>query len=173
MKEILINLKSYYFLIKNLVSYTSYTFTIIGIIVIAYLYCSNTLTTLYRLGKGLAKRDIAVFAENGSYESLRDYLIDSKLFKSTRVYQIHKNSIDKAKKYSVFLVHYSTYQNDLDKVLALKDDSTALIVYAPPSEGRISDADMNKINDKRNAIVVNFRGRLINDILVSLMTTSF
>lgn len=173
MKEILINLKSYCFLIKNLMSYTSYTFTIVGIIVVAYLYCSNTLTTLYRLGRGLAKRDIAVFAENGHYESLRDALVDSKIFKQQRIHQIHKNSIDKAKKYSVFLVHYSAYQNDLDKILSLKDDSTALIVYAPPSEGRISDSDMNKINDKRNAIVVNFRGRLINDILVSLITTSF
>lgn len=148
-------------------------FGFLSVFLIVYLYSSNVLTTLYRLGNGLGKRDIAVFDENGSYESLRDSLVDSKLFKSKRVHQIHKNSIDKARKYSIFLVHYNVYQNDLDKILDLKDDSTALIVYAPQSEGRITDSDMNKINDIRNAIVVNFRGRLINDILISLMITSF
>lgn len=156
-------------LFKNIMAILSF----LSALLIICLYSSNIFTTLYRLGNGLAKRDIAVFDENGSYESLRDSLVDSKLFKSKRIHQIHKNSIDKARKYSIFLVHYSIYQNELDKILALKDDSTALIVYAPQSEGRVSDVDMNKINDKRNAIVVNFRGRLINDILISLMTTSF
>ncbi len=169
MKELFSTIMPYYGLLKNIMATIGFVLTLL----IIYLYSSNVLTILYRLGKGLAKRDIAVFDENGSYESLRDSLVDSKLFKSKRVHQIHKDSIDKARKYSIFLVHYNVYQNEFDKILALKDDATALIVYAPQSEGRISDADMNKINDKRNAIVVNFRGRLINDILISLITTSF
>lgn len=169
MQEIYSTIISYYNLFKNIMAIVGFLSTIL----IVYLCTSNILKTLYRLGRGLAKRNIAIFDAGDSYTSLKAVLIDSKLFKEERIHQIHQDSIDKAKKYSVFLVHYSVYHNKINEILALKDDSTALIVYAPQDEGRINDDDMKKINNKRNTIVVNFRGRLLNDILISLMTTSF
>jgi hypothetical protein len=57
--------------------------------------------------------------------------------------------------------------------LSEKKDGTALLIYAPQEEGFISKEDIAKINQHRNAIVVNFRGRLLNDIMISLITTSY
>ena len=61
----------------------------------------------------------------------------------------------------------------LDDILQKKKDNTPLIIYAPQDKGKIAPEDLKKINQHRNVVVVNFRGRLINDILVSLMTTGF
>ena len=101
-------------------------------------------------------------------------LIDSKIFKGKNILQVNKNDLKKAEKETLFLVHWKDYQDEIDDILAIKKDSTALIVYAPQNEGRIEPADkMEKINYHRNTIVVNFRGRLLSDILISLITTSY
>lgn len=141
--------------------------------IVSFLCLRGVIPALYRLGRGISMRDIAVFAEGDNFIRLKDMLVDSGIFKSKRIHQIHKDSLDKAQGYSVFLVQYSHYRDELDDILNLKSDSTALIVYAPPNEVRIDDVGMNKINNKRNAIIVNMRGRLINDILISLITTSY
>ena len=48
-----------------------------------------------------------------------------------------------------------------------------MIIYAPQSEGFIDESVVNILNLQRNTIIVNLRGRLLNDTLVSMMTTSF
>ena len=70
------------------------------------------------------------------------------------------------------------YQTDptvfgIDNILKIKDDSDALIIYAPQEEGLIDRSILEKINLERNSIVVNFRGRLLNDILTCMITTSY
>jgi len=56
----------------------------------------------------------------------------------------------------------------------MKKDSTPLIVYAPQNEGRIEPQEViDEINQHRNSVIVNFRGRLLNDILTSMITTSY
>ena len=54
-----------------------------------------------------------------------------------------------------------------------KNDSTALIVYAPVEFGDIPQKRMRQIGERRNVTVTNFRGRLLNDIVVSMITTSY
>ena len=101
-------------------------------------------------------------------------LIDSKIFKDKNIIKINKNDIKKAHKANLFLVHWSDYQEAMNEILESKNDSTALVIYAPQSEGRIENQEMlNKINSQRNSIIVNFRGRLLNDILISLITANY
>lgn len=138
-----------------------------------YLVMRGIIPIWYRLGKGLAGRSIAVFADTSEFNSLRDVLVDSKIFRSKNIHQMTVDSINKAEGYTVFLVHWNKYKDKIDDILRLKKDSTALVVYAPQNEGFIEPEKMNLINSHRNSIVVNFRGRLINDILVSLITTVY
>ncbi len=145
-------------------------FMIVGFCYTAFLVIKGVLPVWYRLGIGLSKRQIAVFAKD-EYESLESILTDSKIFSKT--IQIHKNDIRKAEKETIFLVHWKEFQDKIDDIMAIKKDSTPLIIYAPTQEGRIDDENMNKINSHRNSVVVNFRGRLLNDILTSLITTSY
>lgn len=146
---------------------------IAGFLYTTYLVIKGIFPVWYRLGLGLSKRKIAIFAST-EFESLKSMLVDSKIFEGKNVIQINKNDLNKAEKETIFLVHWKDYQEKIDDILALKKDSTALVVYAPQSEGRIEPQEkMDKINSHRNTVVVNFRGRLLNDILTSLITTSY
>ena len=100
-------------------------------------------------------------------------LVDSGLFQKSNVVKILKNNLKTAEKYTLFLVHWKSFESEIEKILGMKDDSTALIVYAPQSEGFIDKAVMEKINQERNSIVVNLRGRLLNDVVVSMITTGY
>jgi len=149
--------------------------TLLMIIIFFYtifLVVKGVLPVWYRLGIGLSKRKIVVFA-SGEFESLKSMLVDSKIFKEKNIVQVNKNDLKKAANKTVFLVHWKDYQDKIDDILRIKKDSTALIVYAPQNEGHIEPKDMMEINSHRNTIVVNFRGRLLNDIMVSLITTGY
>lgn len=142
---------------------------IVGFSYAVFIVSKGVLPVWYRLGMGLKKRNIAVFAEN-EYSSLEKTLKDSKLF--SNVIQVHKNSLRSAENETVFLVYWPEFCANIDEILQIKKDSTTMIVYAP--SGIIIDPEnMNKIAGHRNVSVANFRGRLINDIFVSLMTTSY
>ncbi len=123
-----------------------------------------------RLGFALSKRKIAVFAES-EFNSLKSLIDNSKIF--SEVIQIHKNDLKKAEKETIFLVHWKDYKDKIDDILQIKKDSTALIVYRPSNEKIIDKESSTKINNHRNSIIVNFRGRLLNDIFVSLITTAY
>jgi hypothetical protein len=127
----------------------------------------------YRLGMGLSKRKIAIFSCPDEYRSLKSMLTDSKIFKDNNIMPINKNDLHKAAQESVFLVYWPDYKDKIDEILKIKKDTTALIVYAPQNGEKIDPTTLNKINEHRNSIIVNLRGRLINDVLVSLITTSF
>lgn len=132
----------------------------------------EVLRVLWRLGHGLSKRKIAIFAD-GKYEDLKAMLIDSGLFKEKNIIQINNSSIEKAKDISLLLVHWEPFKDKFDRILGVKSDQDALIVYAPQNEGKIDDKERDMINDRRNAVIVNFRGRLLNDILSSMLTTGY
>lgn len=122
------------------------------------------------MGNGLAKREIAIFTKNP--ESLKSLLLDSKLFKDKNIIIItKKDDFEKADNITLYLVDWSDFSKEIDDILNKKSDKTALIVYAPPKS--IPAKEMTLIGEKRNAIVTNFRGRLLNDIIVSLITVSY
>jgi hypothetical protein len=50
---------------------------------------------------------------------------------------------------------------------------TALIVYSPQGADKIDQASLKKIDNEPNSVIVNFRGRLLNDIFTSVITTSY
>jgi len=138
-----------------------------------YLSLRGILPVLYRLGLALSKRRIAIFAESDDFNNLKNVLVDSKLFKEKNILQIDKESIRKAEGESLLLLHWESFKYSLDNVRKIKKDATALIIYAPTEDGKIDDTAMGKISDHRNIIVVNFRGRLVNDVLVCMMTSSW
>jgi hypothetical protein len=135
-----------------------------------YLVSIGVIPVLIRLGMGLSKRKIAVFAED-EFDSLKSMLVDSGIFKESNVVKIHKNSLKKAEDMTLFLVHWKSFESEIEDILQIKKDPVALVVYAPRSEGQIDLAILEKINNQRNTIVANFRGRLLNDILTSMITT--
>ena len=145
---------------------------IIGILYTAYLIIKGVFPVWYRLGMGLSKRKIAVFAEQ-EFENLKNMLVDSNIFKVKNILKIDKQSIKKAESITLLLVHWKCFETEIDNILKIKKDSDALIIYAPQNEGFIDKNILEIISIERNSIIVNFRGRLLNDILTSMITTSY
>lgn len=156
----------------DVVGYGTTLIVVIALLVGIYRWFTGISPALLRLGKGLAGRKIAIFADADNFTSIRNLLVDSDLFKEKNIAQITKNELKKAGNYSLFLAHWQSIASYLDSILSEKKDATAFLIYAPQEEGSISKGDIAKINQHRNVIVVNFRGRLLNDIIVSLITTS-
>ena len=145
---------------------------IIGVLYTIYLIFKGVLPVWYRLGIGLSKRKIAVFADT-EFDNLKSMLVDSKIFKEKNIIKIDKNTIKKAKSTTLFLLHWQYAESEIDNILNIKDDSDALIIYAPQDEGLISTNILRKVNLERNSLIVNFRGRLLNDILTCMITTCY
>lgn len=136
-----------------------------------YLWVQGILPVLWRLGNGLAKRQLVIFAKADNFSSLRDLLVDSRLFSSRNIGHISSlDDIKKADNYTLFLVYWPDWKEDLKEIVAQKHDATALVIYAP--QGKLTDEQLALLND-RNVMLANFRGRLLNDIVVSMVTTEY
>jgi hypothetical protein len=148
---------------------------IIASLVTAYLCIRGFVPVLIRLGNGLWKRKIAIFANSdASFSSLKDLIKDSKLFNHTNIFRISGvHDLGIAEKASVLLVYWPEWKDDIDKVLNKKKDGTAMVVYAPPSLGPVPPTQMALLETHRNVVLSNFRGRLLNDLVVSMITTGY
>lgn len=138
------------------------------------LWFKGILPVLLRLGNGLAKRKIAVFAKNDNQSSLKKLLLDSKLFNEKNICEItKKEDIGIAEQASLFLVFWHDCKDYIDDIIRKKLDVNALIVYAPRNLGSIPEQQLNELDACRNTAVTNFRGRLLNDIVTAMITTGY
>ncbi len=129
---------------------------------------------LYRLGNGLANRKIAIFAKGDTRSSLKNLLMDSELFREKNICEISGlNDLGKAEVASVYLVYWPDWAHDIDKILGMKPDKCALVVYAPYNADKIPPEQMKTLDGKRHTSVTNFRGRLLNDVVTSMITTPY
>jgi len=127
---------------------------------------------MLRLGVGLARRRIAICADEETYQSLKATLVDSGIFSEKNVLRILSTNIDKAKDETLYLVDWETFGDHIERVfVARANHQTPIVIYAKPAS--IPHEKMASIANRANTVVVNFRGRLLNDILTSLMTTSY
>lgn len=159
--------------ILNWVSYASTIIVIVSLISGLIAWFTGILPALRRLGMGFAKRKIAIFAKGDHLTSLNSLLTDSKLFRKKNIIDISfDGDLGRAEKITLLLVYWDDWQDKIDEIVRNKNDGAVLIVYAPGSESIPRDK-YKDLNNKRNVIVTNFRGRLLNDIVSSLITTSY
>jgi hypothetical protein len=141
-----------------------------GGVITLILFFKGIIPVWFRLGSALSRRKIAIFSDD-RYNELREVLTSSGIFKDKNIEKIDRNSLDKAEAFSLYIVDYTAFKNEMPDILRLKKDTKALVVYAKPQE--ISHDMMVAIDQKRNSIIVNFRGRLLNDVLSTMITSSF
>ncbi len=155
-----------------LVGGVTVTLGILGFIYKLICWIFGITPIVFRLGVALWKRRVAIFGSLEIFESLRASLTDSKIFKEKNIVHIKLDNIDKAKDETIFLVDWETFGDKIEQVFsARKNHQTAVVIYAKPAS--IPHEKMNDIANRANTVVVNFRGRLLNDILASLVTTSY
>lgn len=146
---------------------------LIGIIVSVILWARGILPVLLRIGNGLAKRKIALFAKGENVNSLKTLLTDSGLFREKNISAITKTEdFGRAENASVYLVQWHDFAENIEQVLAEKPNECPMIVYAPYNMSRIPNEQMVNLDGKRHTAVTNFRGRLLNDIVTAMITTN-
>jgi len=127
---------------------------------------------LFRLGWSLWGRKVAVFGSTDAYQNLKATLTDSGLFWESNVLHIPIQNIDKAKTQSVFVVDWESFGDHVERVFdARSSHQVPIVIFARPAS--IPPDKMSDIANRSNTVVVNFRGRLLNDVLTSLLTTSY
>jgi hypothetical protein len=160
--------------IFDVLGYFSTGIVIVSLLIGVWTWIRGILPAMIRLGRGLAKRKIAIFAKGNNLTSIKSLLMDSTLFNKRNMIEIASiNDLGRAEAATLFMVYWHDWLDDIDKLLGRKADSTALVVYAPRELGLISEDHMRKIAEQRNTTVTNFRGRLLNDIVTSMITTSY
>src|SRR6266849_624880 len=103
-----------------------------GILVIALLagiygWSRGIIPAMVRLGNGFAKRKIAILAKGDQFISLKDLLVDSKLFKAKNIIQVSsKKDFGRAEQSTLYLVFWPDWQNELNEILQSKKDGDAL-----------------------------------------------
>jgi hypothetical protein len=127
---------------------------------------------VFRVGKAIWKRKIGIIANLEVFNDLKSCLADSGLFKDDNIVQIQPTNLEKAKEYTILLVDWESAGAQIEHIqIARKSHQTALIIFAKP--GTIPQEVMTVVANKSNTVVVNFKGRLLNDLLNSLITTNF
>lgn len=140
----------------------------------AVLWTRGIFPALLRLGNGLAKRRIAIFARPENGASLKRLLLDSKLFSEKNILEISRaEDIGVSERATVYLVFWHDWADHINEILRRKPDGCALVVYAPRDQGPIPENLMKELDGHRHTAVTNFRGRLLNDIVTAMITTSY
>jgi hypothetical protein len=161
-------------IVWDIASFISTALVILSTLIAIYYCARGFVPVLIRLGNGLWKRRIALFASGDNLTSLKALLDDSRLFNKSNIKCISSaQDLEKAESADVFIVHWQDFNKYLDDVLKLKKERTALIIHAPPGQGAIPQDDMKKLELKKHVVVNNFRGRLLNDIVTSMITSGY
>ncbi len=131
---------------------------------------------MYRLGLGRWSRKINIAAEGSAYSSLETDLIDSGVFRKNNIQPISKSTLSKVKDANLILIDYASFtEAEIKTIISNKKSSAGMVVYFPDFSptNRIPEDISKLINNEPHSVLANFRGRLINDILVTLLSTSY
>jgi hypothetical protein len=128
----------------------------------------------WRFGLALYGKKIYVVSDIEEYENVKSDLVDSGLIREKNIQLITDKQIEKARKALLLIVVYG-YLNDDDfkTVVSRKRQRCGLIVYCPPGNTRIEDDKMKYLNKSSFTVLCNFRGRMVNDVLLMMLSTSF
>ena len=131
---------------------------------------------LYRLGLGRWRRKISILADSDVFASLKTDLVSSGVFRGKNVDHITKNDLSKVKDCSLLLVNYGSFtEREVKTIIKNKKSNAGMVVYFPDFSptNRLPEDVVTLINNEPHTVLVNFRGRLINDVLVTLLSTSY
>ena len=160
--------------ILDIIGYISTAIVVVSFFWGLWAWFKGIIPALIGLGTGLAKRKIAIFAKGDNLTSMKSLLLDTKLFRKKNIIDIVTiNDLGRAESATLFLVFWHDWEENIGQLLSKKADGIPLIVYAPRELGDIPQDYMKQISERRNTTVTNFRGRLLNDIVISMITTSY
>lgn len=151
---------------------------LLGVVLNFIFWALGVAPLLWRLGYGRWVRKIAIVAKDDFFNQLKKDLVNSGIFRENNISQISSKSLSQVKDCDLLLVHYQSFsEQEIKTILANKKSKAGMVFYYPefsPKNGkRIPDEMLKQVSNTENTTVVNFRGRLLNDIMTTLITTSY
>ena len=152
--------------------------TVVGFLITAVSWALGLATPIWRLGLGLRRRRIGIAADTENFNTLKIDLTSTGVFRENNIKQITKDHLSAVKNHSLVIVHYKSFcAEDIKQILNDKESACGMIFYSPESgpdsEDKIPNDMFQEIVRRENTTVVNFRGRLLNDIINTIITTSY
>ncbi|MBS6869707.1 MAG: hypothetical protein ACLTHL_08145 [Collinsella sp.] len=128
----------------------------------------------WRFGLALCGKKIMIVASAEDYCDLEEDLSDSGLIKRKNIQRVSDKHISKVKDALLLIVVYGYLDKDgFREIINGKSSRCGLIVHCPPEKGRIDDEEMGLLSKTAFTALCNFRGRLVNDVLLMMLSTSF
>ena len=157
--------------ILQILRYASTVLIILAALYGVWLWARGIAPALKRLGLGLANRKIAIFAKGDRYTMLENALANSELIDRRNVFGISDaGDLGMCEDAGIFLVDWLSWSDRIEDILHKKQSKIALVVFAPPRA--IPDALMTRLDEMSHATVTNFRGRVLNDIILAMIATA-
>lgn len=150
---------------------------IVGGLFIFFCWCIGIFPLLKRLGLGRWFRKVFIAADIDNYQTIKNDLVESGVFREKNISQINDKSLSKVKDVDLIILHYQSFTaSQIKQVIADKKNDAGLVIYFPefnPPINMVPKDMLENINNHTYVILVNMRGRLINDVLITLMSTSY
>lgn len=128
----------------------------------------------WRFGLALLRKQIKVVADTEDYDTIYHDLIVSGLINSKNIVRVSKESLSDLQDAFMIIVSCGYLTSDgFARVVDGKSSRCGLVVYCPPEKGRMSSDDFSHLNSAPFSTLCNFRGRLVNDVLLMMLSTSF
>ena len=104
--------------IMDIVGYIGSAWLIISGVIIFITWAKGIFVPVWRLGNGLAKRKIAIFAKGDNVESFKNLLLDSNLFNLKNLFVVtRKGDFGRIENATLFLVNWDDFGNDIKQIL--------------------------------------------------------
>lgn len=157
--------------------YLDVAFRLFGLVALIAIFLgafAGITQALWRFGLALFGKKILVIADGSDFEDIREDLSDSGLIKNKNIQRISNKHLDKINDALMLIVVYGYLENDdFEAVLRRKSSRCGLIVHCPPEKGRIDERQMSLLSKTSFTALCNFRGRMVNDVLLMMLSTSF
>lgn len=145
----------------------SFFLTIVGflsLVILAIGVFTRLGKAAWRFGLALFKKKIAIVASNDDYRDLKE----------DNIIRVSDKHLTKAQDALLLIVVYEYLDKEhFRTIVSRKNARCGLIVYYPPERGRVSPEDMAILSKTAFTALCNFRGRLVNDVLLMMLSTSF
>lgn len=146
--------------------------TIITTVVIVFFAITGLLKAMWRFGIGVAWRKVFIVADADARDELQGDLMRSGIVRKRNIKTMTRGQISNLKGARLIILDYGYLEEDETvRIVSQKDSDCGVLVYAKP--GTIPGEVMEKLNLSQHVSVVNFRGRLVNEVLILLLSTSF
>lgn len=126
----------------------------------------------YRFGIGIAWKKVFIVADGNTRQELQGDLERSGIIRKRNILEKTDGQISDLAAARLIILEYGYLgEEKIQNIVSNKCSDCGVLIYAKPRE--ISDESMSRLNRSQHVSVVNLRGRLVNEILLLLISTSF